>query len=283
VLTLSKKSNTSSSFFKKFVLKHLEQLEIIAEKRFVDPNLTQESIMYALEKLEEKNWLADSYNNGSSRFTTYLITVFKNILEDVARMKFGRPQVPKWVKAQGTLWVEIYQKLCIEQIPITDIEYSVSNCSKISSVVQQAISSILDKAKQCLKERRNKYEGTIFDETTIVDEKQLSAQERIEMNERVHIMNAIYLAIISNNTVDINGSYELKTLISKFRSKVQLSSKDKVFLKLIYQEGLTISEAGKMTFKFNKNQSNSKHRQLKQKIVKLLNETGLFEKIKELI
>jgi len=99
VLTLSKKSNTSSLFFKKLVLKHLKQLEVIAEKRFVDPNLTQESIMYALEKLEEKNWLADSYNNKSSRFTTYLITVFKNILEDFARMKFGRPQVPKWVKA----------------------------------------------------------------------------------------------------------------------------------------------------------------------------------------
>jgi len=103
------------------------------------------------------------------------------------------------------------------------------------------------------------------------------------MNERVHIMNAIYLAIISNNTVDINGSYELKSLISKFRSAVKLNSKDKVFLKLIYQDGFSIIDAGEKTFKFNKNQSNSKHRQLKQKIMKAINETGLFEILKGLV
>ena len=93
-----------------------QRLERMAQKRFPGREpLAEEAFTWALERLAEDSWARLGAFAERRSPWAYLATVFRNLLEDFSRARFGRPRPPAWLKRLGSLWVGVYKRLCLER------------------------------------------------------------------------------------------------------------------------------------------------------------------------
>ena len=268
----------SSKYYKKQVFKHLNLIEYLAEKQFVDPNDALEATTYVLDCLEKESWLKDQFKKKSS-YKTFLISVVNNRLRDFFRKKFGRIRPPQWISDQGALWKEIFKKLCVQQMSIMDVEYSLSHIAdneQNQKEINKVIDTILAKVENCRK--NNHFRESMDDELPDND----TPYSSLEQEEKNRIALSVYTTIIQNESCSPGINNQLYKKYIKFHKILELSTSERLFLKHIYQTHLSINKAGEM-MSWNTNQSHSKFKQIKNRINKALSISGLEKEIIKLI
>jgi len=267
-----------SHYFKKLVFKNFDVIETLAEKEFMDPNDAIQATSYVLDYLEEKSWLKDQFKKDSS-FRTFLIAVVKNKLRDYFRMKFGRIRPPKWINDQGGLWIKIFKKLCVQQMSILDVEYSLTHIidnEKTQREIQIIVDTILAKVKNC---RKNKQ---LWEQTEEEYADSANPDSAFEQEEKIRITLSVYASIIENESRSPGTNKQLYIKYLKFHKILELKTNERLFMKHIYETRLSINKAGEM-MGWNSNQSHSKNKQIKERINKALKKSGLGEEIIKLI
>ena len=97
----------------------------IARRKHGDTAFSEEAFTYALERLSADGWaLLDDFSDRADS-STYLISVFNNLLVDFWRKRYGRhDRPPKWLKELGVNAIRIYRHLCIERLePETVVDW----------------------------------------------------------------------------------------------------------------------------------------------------------------
>lgn len=132
------------------------RIEHIAHKRFYNENLSAESVNYALEKLSDNNYARLHSFANECQPLSYLHTVSKNLIEEYARKKLGRPRPPAWIKKKGSEWIKLWKMLALERLTKQDIierysdqlsqqqRYTESNGLKFSLNPMETFSNIED-------------------------------------------------------------------------------------------------------------------------------------------
>lgn len=271
----------NSNYWKKQIVRHVDILEHLTRNRFPDANTADEAFLYVMKELEENDWRRVRNFKGRASFSTYLYSVMERLLEDFTRHKFGRLRPPAWIKAKGPLWAEIYHRLCSERMSVADVKQSLSDFMEDRpSVIEEAAEIILSEIPGC-----GKYREPASDDSQDVDDfpsLNLSPDELFEMHEHISIMQAVFISVTEKNGNFDSPNTKIGTLIQQFRSKLKLETKERLFLKTIYQAGQTVDEAGRL-LGWNSNQAHGKLHRLKNRIQKAMKKTGLEQNLKALL
>ncbi len=281
-----------SAYWKKKVIRHWSLLDKLSRKRFPDTNTADEALLYVMNKLETDDWQCVRAYRHEADFRTYLSFVAQNLLESFSRHKFGDARPPKWIKRQGSLWIEIYHLLCIERMSATDAVQSLTYSApgeRFSQAVEETVAIILSRVRNC-----GKYRGEpVPTDTENIDAytpdhpllHHFSPEDIAALRERISILEAIAHHLIEskgNSESDFSDNDRIGNLIRRFRSELNIKAEDRLFLKLIYQDGLTVSEAGRL-LEWNSNQTHGRLRRLLERIRRAFEKTGLEEELKLLL
>ncbi|MDM8543753.1 sigma-70 family RNA polymerase sigma factor [Desulfococcaceae bacterium HSG9] len=235
-------AHKSIKLYEKQLGKHWSLIYSMAYRKFTDTGTAEEAITFVTKELGADDWHRLRQYKPVSKFKTYLMTVVSNLLIDFTRKKYGRKRVPEWIQKRGVLWNKIYTLLCIKGQSNNDVAEQMADDNKNPDIVEEAIWEIKEKVTDCGKPLR----------PTIVE----SDSEPVD---------------------PVTPEDELIKKETEARIKaLNLSSKERLLLKLIYKEGNSVSKAGRM-LGLNADQAHGRHRRLLIKIRQELEREDFFQ------
>jgi len=231
----------------------------IAKKQFPNAPVDAEAAFnYVLDEIDKNNWerLATCKED---KFDACLYKIVKNLLVDYSRKIKGRYRPPKWITQKGGLWIEIHRLLYLKKLSENEIR------EKIENVLSEILSH----------DDRGGYEGG--------EEPYTSDYENIE---KFSILQLVSKIVYGDEAHDEDTNYifqSAKEIIEKFRSILELNTKERLFLKMIYQEGVKIYEAGEIVFDLTERKSHEKLKKLRNYILTKMKQSQLENELKHLI
>ncbi|MEE9356312.1 MAG: sigma-70 family RNA polymerase sigma factor [Methylococcaceae bacterium] len=270
-------------------------LEQLARKRFGNFHsdnmlehdaLIDEAIIHVADDLKANNWRKMRAYQGKASFRTYLTKLVQRSLEDFARKKFGRLHTPQWIEKAGPLWQAVHKLLCHERTPLPEVVGRLMLSApgqRSETVIRQIAATIRQKVKNCGGRGREFLESAAVDPESEIQSRdwQINGLHRYTPEE---ILNQNQNDAIGRQIMDIsdqiNGgdkeenALKLKAQLTKTLD--YLSAEDRLFLRMIFQDGMTVSAAGKL-LGLNVDQSSGKKRRLMEKLRTTLEDSGLYE------
>ncbi len=275
------------AYFKKQVFRNWTFLENLAGKRFPHENLAHEAFLYLVNRLEEGEWGRVRAFRGDSGFKTFLAVVARRVFEDFSREKFGRFRPPLWLKKQGVLFVEVYRMLCHERLTVSDVLHTLADPRqglRDPAVVEEAVAVILSRITDCGQYRGEPLptdmEALGNHQNLHPELHQLTPEAYLSALERVGLIELIAHCLIQKPSTTDPG--RLDPLVQEFVSRLQMTSEERLLLKAVYQDGLTVSAAGRL-LGWNRNQASGRHRRLMEKIHGALEQSGLARELKNIL
>jgi len=235
------------------------RLDKRARKRFGDENIADEAMNFALKRLSENDWAKLHAYKQRSKPGTYLLVVFNNHLEDFARKKFGYPRPPAWVERLGEHWKIIWRRLCLER---EESQSLLTVYEHIKDQTQDIIRTIKARISDCGKHSNITSVGGSRNDN---HEEQYTQQEAAENN-----LNNENNALAIDEEIDIQQSQDILAALcdvldfqadkvalemqankmaenaERFAEDIQLSDQQQLLLKLVYQQGYSLSAAARL-------------------------------------
>ncbi|MCP4353957.1 MAG: sigma-70 family RNA polymerase sigma factor [Desulfobacterales bacterium] len=270
-------AHTDSEYWKKQIHNHWNFLNNLALKRFSDANTADEAMLYVIEKLEENNWERVRKWKKKSSLKTYLSTVAWNLMEDFSRSKFRRQRPPKKISNRGNLYEEIYHRLCLERMSPGEIIQSLAVKKNTNpAIIEEAIAVILAEVPDYGKHTDISISIDIdnLNRKTLADlsSHHLKPEDLLASLEFTTILEAMAYFLTGEDAPSDNS--EIRALVTQFRSYVKFNPEECLFLRMIYQDGLKVSPAGRK-FGWNADKAQGKHRRLLKRIKKAIEKSGL--------
>lgn len=234
------------------MLSHWDALSGLSVRRFRDPNLADEALMYVTEELERDDWKRLRAFGGRSSFKGFLMQVSMRLMEDFSRKKFGRVRPNKWIREKGGIWVTLFRILCMDRM---DDDWAVSVLKdtvpegRSESFIRKAIITLKTRVPDCGKSTMPMTTDGEFVEEMPDDggsEYTRTPQASAEGRQRSDVME-IFAALIEDHDGSCSeGLSPLAQRVVAAGSELSLEAEDRLLLKLIYWDGLNASAAGRM-------------------------------------
>lgn len=249
----------------------------LAKRRFSNEAVADEAALYVLDSLADQDWKRLRQFSGKSRFTTFFSSVTYRLLEDFSRMKYGRITPPKWIREAGGIWLMLFRLLCLERFSFHEAVLLAKERQPaiVTDLIEEAAESILGELPQCGKAQQ---EVEFREECVNTGNPDTAGQERVENRERRLLLFAVAREIYGES-VDEDREHALVRLLGK---PFDLQDDEKVLLKLCYQEGLSVTKAGKM-LGMNRFQAHGKMRRLLTRIRQHFSDAGCEEELRLLL
>lgn len=269
-----------SEYWKKQVFRCYDFLNRLSRRRFPDPNTAEEAMTHVIKKLGENDWKRARGYKGESSFKTYIGKVTARLLEDFSREKFGRIRPPTWMNT-NPLWKQVWKMLCLERMSADDVTDSLTDNDPF--LIEEAITLILSKIPDC-----GAYQG---EQTDLEEDEEISSSLRPalhhftpdEISEALEFVRILEtLGDYLFNHITPAAGDRLTESILQFCLQIKLTSQERMLLRLVYQEGYSVSEAGRM-LKLNSNQAHSRHKNLLKRIQKAARASGLETELKAVL
>lgn len=255
--------------YKLQISEHLSLIDTLSLKRFANPLLAEEAVVYVLEKLQEDQGKRLAGYAGVSRFSTYLSAVVMRLFEDFSRQRFGRLRPPVWLARLGGLWLVAFKLLCMERKSFPEVVDEMIGYHNLSSQTAEHMSTtILAEVIDC--GHRHGQTLSMEDAGSYRDVNGTGVSQGLEEKERVILCRALFHKVLGD---DVSAETKL------FDLDFNLSGQEKVLLKLCYQDGMNVSRAGQMVG-LTPHQTHGKMRRLLGRIRRILNESGAASSLK---
>ncbi len=252
---------------------HIALVDRLAGRRFTDPVLADEAVVYALAKLQAPGSRHLEGFSGRSRFSTYLGSVVRRLFEDFSRAKFGRLRPPAWIVKLGGWWLLLYRLLCMERLSVVDTLATMENYQRARSFdAEEAASRILSEITDCGKMRGDE-QLTADGELDHVAERggEAGQDKGLEKRERDILFAVIFQQLVGEDSApsDHQGSFH-----KLLEGAVVLTSEERLLLKLCFQDDLSVSEAARL-LDISVHQAHGRMRRLLQRLKDDLAKAGL--------
>lgn len=276
-----------TAYFEKQLARHKGMIYSMARRYFDEESLVDDAVAYISDKLAEDNWQRMRAFQHKSSFKTFLASVVRNLTVDFYRHTFGRPpQTPKWICRRGFLWEQIYTRLCLRRWRPSDIIEHFRMRKKDPAMLEEAIFLIKTKVPDC--GQNGVTPVTTTDNGNAPELKpdsdaplhQLAADEmdvRLESEILLDIINTFLT--VNSATPDTAFNPELQKKMQKFRKILKLSSDERIFLRRIFEDGTSVTQAGRKVMNWNANQSHGRLRRLLEHIRTAMLRCGLKEEL----
>ncbi len=270
-------------FWKAKLSTHYNLLEKAVQKRFrSDPENAEEALSYVSEKLLEDDMRRLRLYDPSrgAKFTTYLSVLAQRLISRFLEQKRGRFRFPKWLADQkNALWLMVYELMCKERRPETDVVETVKDSAiknRDETVIQEAIWVVHKKYPNCGKQKEK--EVSTGDENDYSKESEphsssfhhLNPEEQVVLGQRILISESI----LAESEEDISwdaGSENLMGFKKRLSREFKATPVKRLFLRMIYQDGMSVSAAGRQ-LGWNANQASGQHRRIMTQLREIIGE-----------
>jgi len=264
-------------FLRRWALKHWDLVNRLAGRRFGDDITAEEAALYVMEMLEKDDWAVLRSHRGSARLKTFFASVVYNLLEDFSRKRFGRVRPPLWLKKLGGVWMVLYRMLCLERLSYLEAtsraaeRYQHVSTSQVESAADRILAEIVSCGSAQFQQEPLKEEQHGGAPGT-------SAESRAEEAERSLVFAGLHYQFFGTAP----GGETEQALSRLADCSIELSSEERLLLKLHHVEGLAVSEAGKK-LGLNRFQAHGKLRRLYTRIRKTFESAGHGETLRLLL
>lgn len=265
--------------WKEKTLQHWERINNMASYRFGESSCAEEAALFVMDGLEANNWQRVQSFIGNGSFSSYIMALTSRLLEDFARKRFGRTRPPLWVKTLGGIWEKLFTALCLERLSTMDAIEVVSQrqFAAKKSEIEKAAYELLGRIPDCGKETGA--EVVYADESPPKDSHDRGIEcNKAEEDEKRQMFSEIFQLICNKPDAKIPEIFQKKMSLLK----IKLKPKEKLLLKLCFQDGLTVSQAANL-LGLTRFQAHGKMRRLLAKLRIELERVGLAEEIQTLL
>ncbi|MEO5347260.1 MAG: hypothetical protein H7834_12925 [Magnetococcus sp. YQC-9] len=219
-------------------------------RRFPDPLLAEEAFNDALDRLSAEDWgLLRSFRAESSP-GTYLVAVFNHCLEEFARSRFGRPRPPAWLHYLGPMWLRIYQLLCLERVDANAVvDLLTRTGDRLLEEVQRAVDTVLGRISDC---GHKVVEFSLDDdsdggyEIIASDGVDSFPDHRLLEREWEQLLTAMRRMLgMPSASFDPVEAGRFGQALMKAVDHCRLTDMEALMLRMVFQDGLKMSEVGR--------------------------------------
>ncbi len=257
----------SSAYWDSYIVANKKLIQhLIYQRCPTQAELREDVLSHVWEKLLEDDRrrlkLFDPQRGGSR--LTYFRTVVNRLITGYFQSRFGRFRPPKALLRQNDyLLIRIYKYLCFERMRLPDlINYlkSVVPGKVKQAHIENKVDFILEHYPGC---------GEVREDAVDVDETKLGSTDPSQENHMISAHWADLFQLIVNpdisfktdKTVQPMHQSEMERIREKLRLHFTISPEKRLFLRMIYQDGMSIASAGRQ-LGWNKNQATGHHRRL---------------------
>jgi len=256
-----------------------ERINRLAGRRFPQAELAEEAALYVMDGLARDDWQRLRAFDGRSTLATYIAALTLRLLEDFARIRFGRIRPPLWVRRLGGIWLTLFRLLCLERLPPGEAAAVIGNREPGQTrAAEEAAYRLLGEIPNCGEHRGEQVE--LNEKITLPNtEEDCSAQEyRLEQEERHRLFTLLGRVLFDDDT----GEADPRLLERVAAAGLCLEPRDRLLLKLCYRDGVAVAEAGRM-LGWNRHQVHGRLRRLLERLRQDLAHAGLDEELRLLL
>lgn len=262
------------------VFQHWDLITALSVRRFGSTSFAEEAVLAAVDGLSKDDWHRLKTYKGEASFKSYLTVLVVRLFEDFSRKRFGRVRPPAWVNSLGGIWPKLFVALCLERL---GVEWAVEALHQRDGVppkktIEDAAYTLLGRIPSC---------GTHSSETTFDDstENHIAGNSSgtgddnlYEARESAQFIEDIFSAICGED-VEVDG----RAVQFKYsRLTISLTAQERLLLKLHFQDGMNITEAGRM-LDLNRFQVHGKMKRLMGRLRDEFERVGLAEDIIQIL
>ena len=271
---------TSTNPWQKQALTHWNMINRMAGRRFQQTELAEEAALFVMEGLARDDWRRLQAFTGQSSLAAYIGALTLRLLEDFARVRFGRVKAPLWIRRLGGIWMRLFRLLCLERFtPDEAVAIITVQQSGNAATTEAAAYRILGEIPACGEQRAARSE--FCEETTpsSPEDDEGSAQERqLEATERRQMFAVLGRIIFADANREVDpGLFERIAALD-----IVLEPRERLLLQLCYRDGVAVAEAGRM-LGLNRHQVHGRLRRLLERLRQDLAQAGLEEELRLLL
>ncbi|MBU1567825.1 MAG: sigma-70 family RNA polymerase sigma factor [Proteobacteria bacterium] len=229
--------------WKERTLSHWDRINALAVRRFGRGSFAEEAALAVIEGLEADNWQRVRTFSGQASFPSFIMAISARIFEDFARKRYGRVRPPLWVRTFGGIWQKLFQALCLERLPVNDAVEVVhqQQVTVEATVIETAAYELLARIPGC--GMAQGMEVAYEEEAALEgDGDRRGPVDTFETREQEELFRAVFQLVLGQEQGVVG-----EDLLKKYQEvKMSLSPEEKLLLKLCYQDGLGVTEAGEM-------------------------------------
>lgn len=263
--------------YKDKVFAELDMIHRLATRRFSNPVLAEEAVLFALDGLEAGDWQRLREYTGQSSFTTYLASLTYRLFEDFARRRFGRKRPPLWIRTLGGIHALLFRFLCLERLPVSDAVEYVAQRQRLPNhqEIEQAAWTILEKVVDC---RSHQALEVAIDEADNAGCHEDSAVERFEAEDQANFLGVLFAGIFDRD----GGAQLARSCAGLFDLQIELSAEERLLLKMCYQDNISVTRAGEI-LGLNRHQVHGRLRRLLARLAEIFATAGIADELRELL
>lgn len=265
--------------WKEKTLSHWDRINAQAVRRFGRGPLAEEAALAVINDLEADNWQRVRAFSGQASFSTFILAISTRLFEDFARKRFGRVRPPLWVQAFGGIWQKLFQALCLERLPVGDAVEIVHQRQVAAerTAIETAAYELLARIPDCGLARG--MEVAYEEEASLEgDGGTPGPVDTLEIREQKELFRAVFQLVLGQEPGNIGPD-----LLRRYRMvNIDLAAEEKLLLKLCFQDGLAVAEAGAM-LNMNRFQVHGRMRRLLQRLQTEFQRCGLAEVLKQML
>jgi len=258
-------------------------INAIAGQRFASDTLAEEAALYVLNRLEEDDYHRLRSFRGRAKFSTYLSSLCIRLLEDFSRKKYGRLRPPTWVTDLGGIWLVLFQLLCLQRLAVADAVETVvaRRGNHVRAEVENAAWKILERIIHCGRHQGKEVSfdepnGNRLQERARMHSPSPTPEQQLLTKER-EIFFELLFSISDQGICEVPAKLGFTEKIS-----LDLDAKERLLLKLCFQEGLSVTRAGEM-LGLNANQVHGKLRRLLSRLRQEFDRAGISDELRQLL
>lgn len=228
----------------------------LANRRFAGTADADSAYNFALEEISADDWqrLSAGYK-GTGSPAGFLRITFVRLLEEYAVRKYGRRRPPVWVKRLGTMWVRIFELLCLKRLlPGTIVDTLGARGEHSPDLIRDAITQIRGRIPGCgqyVGEYLAGEDGLNPGDTEGVGE---GPEPELEETELAELLGAIAGLLAEAPASQAEAAGETAnparklTLIERrdrIRARLPLTDQERLILRLVYQDGFSIARTAR--------------------------------------
>ena len=258
-------------------------INAIAGKRFASDTLAEEAALYVLNRLEEDDYHRLRSFRGRAKFSTYLSSLSIRLLEDFSRKKFGRLRPPTWITDLGGIWLVLFQLLCLQRLVVADAVETVlaRSGNHVRADVENAAWKILERIIHCGHHQGKEVSFDEPNENTLQERARMHSPSPTPEKQLLTKEREIFFELLfSRSDQRISEVPAELGFIGKI--SLDLDAKERLLLKLCFQEGLSVTRAGEM-LGLNANQVHGKLRRLLSRLRQEFDRAGISDELRQLL
>ncbi len=257
----------------------------LARRRFND-TLAEEAALYVLNRLQEDDCRRVRSFSGRARFSTFLSSLTIRLLEDFSRKRFGRVRPPQWISALGGIWLAVFELLCLQRLSVADAVETMLHRIKDRAQVEQVAWTILERVTGCGRQQAlevefNDEDGQCENNRQGKGEHLKGPEERFMESERRDFLEVLFMGLLVGEKEKQLSALE-HSFTRILAAGIELSARERLLIKLCFQDGISVTGAGKM-LGLNANQTHGKLRRLLVRLRTGFEQAGIDEELKRLL